>query len=225
MGDKFRMPELEIYLITILAVAFTVAYSIGSRYNYKLQRKIWKTLSEEIKPYSQKVAFQSLGSSGFKIAYKPAKDYLKKLEISIVLMSREIPIYYFFAKHMGKHDTIILKSNFEVAPDFSLEIVKKGTKLHRELVKNPNYIELQHEKLSEYFFVASSNRDKALEFLSNKSIISEIIKVGNEIDRLSIASEEPHLLLSCSMEENIIHQLLNIASACGRSLEQIKGGM
>ncbi len=219
------MPELEIYLITILAVAFTVAYSIGSRYNYKLQRKIWKMLSDEIKPYSKKVAFQSLGSSGFKIAYKPAKDYLKKLEISIVLMSREIPIYYLLAKHIGKHDIIILKSNFEVAPDFSLEIVKKGTKLHRELVKNPNYKELHYDRLSEYFFVASSNRDRALEFLSNKNIIKEIVEVGNEMDRLSIASEEPHLLLSCSMGENVIHQLLNIASACGRSLEQIKGGM
>ncbi|MEM2806790.1 MAG: hypothetical protein QXK86_08095 [Candidatus Bathyarchaeia archaeon] len=225
MEIKVRMPELEIYLITIFAVAFTAAYSIGSRYNYKLQRKIWKMLSEEIKPYSQKVAFQGLGSSGFKIAYKPAKGHLKKLEISIVLMSREIPIYYLLAKHMGKHDTIILKSNFEVTPDFSLEIVKKGTKLHKELVKNSNYVELQHEKLSEYFFVASSNRDKALEFLSNKNVIKEIVKVGNEIDRLSIASEEPHLLLSCSMEENIIRQLLNIASACGRNLEQIKGGI
>jgi hypothetical protein len=219
------MPELEIYLIVILALAFTAAYSVGSRYNYKIQKKIWRTLSEEIKPYSKKVAFQSLGSSGFKIACKPATNQLKKLEISIVLMSREIPLYYFLSKYMGKHDTITIKSNFEVVPNFSLEIVKKGTKLHRELFGSSKYTELQHEKLSEYLFLASSNPDRALAFLSDRNVVREIIKLGDKIDRLSITSKEPHLLLSCPMEENIIHQLFSLASACGKALEQTKGGI
>jgi len=213
------MPELEIYLIIILALAFTAAYSIGSRYNYKIQKKIWKTLSEEIKPYSKKVAFQGLGSSGFKIACKPATGKITKLEISIVLMSREIPLYYFLSKYMGKHDTITIKSNFEVVPNFSLEIVKKGTKLHRQLVERSNYTELQHEKLSERFFIAGSNKDRALEFLSDRNVVREIIQFDGEIDRLSITSEEPHLLLSCPMKENVIPRLLNLASACGKALE------
>ncbi|MEM3696385.1 MAG: hypothetical protein QXQ94_02620 [Candidatus Bathyarchaeia archaeon] len=219
------MPELEIYIIIILALAFTAAYSIGSRYNYKIQKKIWKTLSEEIKPYSKKVAFQGLGSSGFKIACKPAKNQLKKLEISIILMSREIPLYYLISKYMGKHDTIVIKSNFEIVPNFSLEIVKKGTKIHRELVQKSNYKELQHEKLSEHFFLAGSNPDRALEFLSDRNFVREIVKLDSEIDRLSITGEEPHLLLSCSMKENVIHQLLSLASACGNALEQIRSGM
>jgi hypothetical protein len=223
--DKNSMPELEIYLIIILALAFTAAYSIGSRYNYKIQKKIWKTLSEEIKPYSKKVAFQGLGSSGFKIACKPATGKITKLEISIVLMSREIPLYYFLTKYMGKHDIITIKSNFQVVPNFSLEIVKKGTKLHRQLVERSNYTELQHEKLSEHFFIAGSNKDRALEFLSDRNVVREIIQFGGEIDRLSITNEEPHLLLSCLMKEDAIRQLLSLVSTCGNALEQIKGDM
>ncbi|MDI6905130.1 MAG: hypothetical protein QMD13_06560 [Candidatus Bathyarchaeia archaeon] len=218
------MPELEIYLIIILALVFTAAYSFGSRYNYKIQKKIWKTLSEEIKPYSRKVAFQGLGSSGFKIACKPTTGQITKLEISIVLMSREIPLYYFLSKYMGKHDTLLVKSNFEVIPNFSLEIVKKGTKLHRELVEKSNYTELQHEKLSECFFLASSNPDRALEFLSNRNVVQELIKLNGEMNRLSMTSEEPHLLLSCPIKENVIQQLLSLAFACGKALEQTKSG-
>jgi len=213
------MLELEIYIVTILAVSFTLAYAFGSRYNYKIQKKIWKALSKEMKPYSKEVAFQSLGSSGFKIACKPATDKITKLEISIVLMSREIPLYYFLSKYMGKHDTIMIKSNFEVVPNFSLEIVKKGTKLHRELVASSKHTELQHEKLSERFFIAGSNKDRALEFLSDRNVVREIIQFDGEIDRLSITSEEPHLLLSCPMKENVIPRLLNLASACGKALE------
>ncbi|MGB9693289.1 MAG: hypothetical protein ACPLYF_00430 [Fervidobacterium sp.] len=213
------MPELEIYIVTILAVSFTLAYAFGSRYNYKIQKKIWKTLSKEMKPYSKEAAFQSLGSSGFKIACKPQTDQLSKLEVSIVLLSREIPFYYLISKYRGKCDNIVIKSNFKTAPGFTLEIVKKGTKFHREIVKNSKFIQLQNEKLSEFFFLASSNPDQASEFFSKRSIVQNITKLGSKIERLSITSEEPHLLLICDLEENIIGQLLSLTSVCGKSLE------
>jgi len=219
------MQELEIYIITILAIAFTVAYSLGSRYNYKIQKKIWKEISGEIKPYSGKVSFKGFGSSGFKIACSPSMGKLKKLEILIILLSREILLYYLFSKCRRKHDTIVVKSNFYVVPNFSLEIVKKGTKIHKELIKKPNLTELRHEKLSEQFFLTSSNPDAASKFLSNKDIIQRIIKLNTLMNRLSITSEEPQLLISCSIRENVISQVLNLAFACGRVMEQIRNDM
>jgi len=150
---------------------------------------------------------------------------LKKLEISIVLMSREIPLYYVLSKCMGKHDIIVIKSNFEAAPNFTLEIVKRGTKIHKELAQNSNYKELQQEKLSAYFFLASLNPYKALEFLSDKDVTREISRLSSEIERLSITSEEPHLLLTCPLKENVIHQLLSLTFTCGKAMEQTKSGM
>jgi len=217
-----NMPELEIYIITILALSFTLAYAFGSRYNYKIQKKIWKKISNEIKPYSKKVAFKSLGSSGFKIACKSKRGPLSKLEVSIVLLSREIPLYYLISKYAGKHDAIVIKSNFKSAPEFTLEIVRRGTKFHSKLVEKTNYTELHHKKLSEHFFLASSKPNRASEFLSNGNILQSLLKLSNKIERLSITNEEPHLLLSCPMEEDLIHQLFSLASACGKVLESLK---
>ena len=213
------MLEPEIYIVTILALLFTVTYVVGSRWNYKIQKKIWETLSKEMKPYSKEVAFKGLGSSGFKIGCKPKTGKLTKLEVSIALLSREIPLYYLFSRYEGKHDNIIIKSNFRTTPNFALEIIKKGTKFHREILKNPKLKELQYEKLSEYFFLASSNSNQALKFLSNRSVAQGITRLSNNIERLSITSEEPHLLLFCTMKENIIRQLLNLASVCVEALE------
>jgi len=213
------MLELEIYIVTILALLFTVAYAVGSRWNYKIQKKIWKTLSKEMKPYSKEVAFKGLGSSGFKIGCKPKTGQLTKLEVSISLVSREIPLYYLFSRCKGKYDNIAVKSNFRTAPNFTLEIIKKGSKLRREILKNPKLKEIQLEKLPENFLVYSSTQSQAIEFLSDMNVVSKIRKFSEHMERLSITDKEPHLLLSCAMEETIISHLLALASLCGKAVE------
>jgi len=210
---------LEIYIITILAVLFTVMYTVGSRWNYKIQKKIWATLSKEIKPYCKSVAFKGLGSSGFKIGCKPTAGPFTKLEVSTVLLNREIFLYHLISKYEGKRDNIIIKSNFKTTPNFTLEIIKRGSKFHKEILKNPKLKETQHEKLSEDFFICCSKPNPAMEFLSNRNIVSKIRKLSDHIERLSITNKEPHLLLSCTMEEATIPQLLSLASLCGKVVE------
>lgn len=215
------MLEIEIYIVTILALLFTVTYIVGSRWNYKIQKKVWKTLSKEMKAYSKEVAFKGLGSSGFKIGCEPKTGPLAKLEVSIALLGREILLYHLFSKYKRKRDSIVIKSNFRKTPNFALEIVKKGTKFHKETLKNPKLKELQHGKLSECFFLASSDSNLAMEFLSNRKVTLSVTRLSNDIERLSITNKEPHLLLSCTMEEKAIRQLLHLASVCGETLESM----
>jgi len=210
---------LENHAVTILALLFTVTYVIGSRLNYKIQKKVWKTLSKEMKLYCKEAAFKGLGSSGFKIGCRPKTGPLAKLEVSIALLPREISLYFLFSKYKGKRDNIVLKSNFRTTPNLTLEIIKRGSKFHKELLKNPTLEELQHEKLSEYFFLASSNSNIAMEFLTNKGVTLGFARLSSYLERLSITKEEPNLLLSCTMDENAIRQLLNIASICGEAAE------
>jgi len=215
---------LEIYVITILAVLFTVTYAVGSRWNYKIQKEIWATLSREIKPYCRSVAFKGFGSSGFKIGCKPTAGPFTKLEVSIILLSREMLLYYLTSKCGGKRDRIVIKSNFRRPPNFALEIIKRGSKLHKGKLKAPELKEIQQEKLSEDFFICCSRPSLALKFLSNRNVVLKIRKLSSHIERLSITKEEPHLLLSCKMEETNIPQLLSLASLCGKAILSMTSG-
>lgn len=206
---------LEIYIITILAVFLTIMYAVGSRWNINIQKRVWAVLSKEIKPYCRSVAFKGFGSSGFKIACKPKAGPFAKLEISIVLLSREITLYYLVSKWRGKSDSITIKSNFKVAPHFTLEIVKMGTRLHRKLLENPKLKEVRQEEVSG-FYICCSKPDAVAGLISNKSVVSRIRRLSDHLERLSITNEEPHLILSCRMDEAVIPQLLSLASLLGK---------
>jgi len=85
--------------------------------------------------------------------------------------------------------------------------------------KNPKLKEIQQEKLPENFLVYGSTQSQAIEFLSDMNAVSKIRKISEHMERLSITDKEPHLLLSCTMEETIISHLLALASLCGKAVE------
>ncbi|MFQ5836284.1 MAG: hypothetical protein ACE5HG_00340 [Candidatus Bathyarchaeia archaeon] len=214
---------LEIYAIVVLAFMFFGAYIIGRHWNYRIQKNIWKDFSEEIKPYCRSVSFKGLGPSGFKVGCRiRKKSPLRKLEISAILLDREFLLHYLFSKYKKQYDRIIVKSNFEDSPNFSLEVVPKGTKMSKKALEYlTQFSEVKLRRISENFLVKTSKPSQVRKLFSDKSFLSKFLQLNTHIKRLSISKKEPHLLLVCTMGENVLHLLLNLILQCGQSVSAI----
>lgn len=217
---------LENYVIVILALLFIVGYLIGRQRNYKIQKEIWRVLSSEIKPYSKSVSFRSLGSSGFKIACRLGKEApLRKLEISTILLDREFLLYYLISKYRKQHDRIILKSNFKDTPNFRLEVIPRGVKANKGMPEN--FIRLKEVRLggiSENLLVKASKVTTARKIFSDDALLNSFLQLKGYVKRLSITTEEPHLLLVCSWEKNVVHPLLDFTWNCGEMVDALVKG-
>ena len=212
---------LEIYVITALAVLLMSMYMVGDRWNYRIQKRVWRVLSKEIKPYCKSVAFKGLGSSGFKVGCRPKVGPFSKFEVSVVLLAREMPLYYLLSKYRGKHDSIVIKSNFKRAPNFSMEVIRKGGRFDKEMLKQPELKGFKPSDLLESFRIRASKPRRAAKILSSKAIIRDLTRLDEHVERLSIRSEEPHLLVACAMKEDLIQPLLSLASRCGEAVESV----
>lgn len=212
--------SLEIYLIAALAVILMSMYMVGDRLNNRIQKRVWRVLSKEIRPYCKSVAFKGFGPSGFKVACRPKTGSLSKLEVSVVLLARGMPLYYLLSKYRGKHDSIVVKSNFKGAPNFSIEVVRKGGRFNKEMLKQPELKDFTPSALLEGFHLRASKSRPASKILS-KGIIGDLRRLGEHVERLSIGSEEPHLLVDCAMKEDLIKPLLSLVSLCGEAVESV----
>ena len=213
--------SLEIYLIAALAVMLMGMYIVGDRWNYRIQKRVWRVLSKEIRPYCKSVVFKGLGASGFKVACRPRAGSLRKLEVSVILLAREMPLYYLISKYRGKHDSIVIKSNFKRAPNFSLEVIRKGGRFDKEMMKQPELKGFKRSDLLESFRIRASKSRPAAKILSSKAIIGDLTRLDGHVERLSIRSEESHLLVACAMKEDLIQPLLSLASRCGEAVESV----
>lgn len=213
--------SLDVYLVVALAVALTVMYIVGDRWNYRIQKRVWRVLSREMRPYCKSVAFKGLGSSGFKVACRPKAGSLSKLEISVILLARGMPLYYLLSRYRGRHDSIVVKSNFRRPPNFSLEVVRKGGRFDKESLGQPELESFKGSDLLEGFRIAASKLRPAARVLSSKVVVRGLRRLNGYVERLSIRSEEPHLLMACVMKEGLIRPLLSLASKCGEAVESV----
>ena len=216
--------NLFLYIIIGLAFVLTTGYIIGMKYNYKLQKNIWEILSKDLKKYSKKVKFKSYGSSGFAILCNKLEK-LGKTEIDVLLCAREVTLYYMVAKLKGTRDKIHVKANFHIQPLFELEIIRRDSKfIESSLQHLKKWENVEVEAISNQLVVKTTNKKLGTNLLSDKKLIMKLSKVKNSLERISISKDEPHLIITCKLDKEIIIPLIDLARAFGNSMTNIVHG-
>ena len=208
----------EMAIILGLTVSLIALYALGSIWNRRIQRSFWRELRTVLKRYSRRVSFKSLGSSGFKAAFRPSSGPLKKVEISLVLLAREMPLYLLAAYATGRRDMMIVKANLAERPDFQLEVFGKGARLEREItVKEGLFKPVKVGGLGRYVNVLSDKPGKASELLSGE-VLECLTALRGCLERFSVSRREPHVLIACRRDESAIGTVFRLLEATAEAI-------
>ena len=213
----------ELMIIIGLVVFFTVAYAFGAIRNRRIQRAFWGKLRLAVKRYASKVSFLGLGSSGFKIAFKPRSSPLSKVEISLVLLAREMPLYFLTALALGRRDRMIVKANVRKKPDFHFEVFRRETSLEKEIALSlKKFKDVEAGGLSRYFKVKADKPGRA-EDLLRRGVLDHLVSLREVLERFSISRSQPHILLICRRDEEAIEPILNALDTAAKALAEMYG--
>jgi len=214
--------SVEMYAIIIVSAFFAGAYALGSRLNYRIQKRIWGVLSKELKSYCRSVRFQGFGSSGFRVVCKPV-GAITKLEVTVALLTREMPLYLAFLRLKRRRDRVVVKSNFSKHPTFHVEIIRKGSPTEEKWKHLVELKEVELTELADQFSVKASSTRLALRLLSDRDLLSGLKRLSKYVERLSITRKEPHLLLVCAADVDIIQPLMRLVAKIGNRMAIISG--
>ena len=215
--------DWEMSLIIGLTVVFVASYALGSIWNRRIQKAFWNSLRERLRRYTRRVSYKSFGSSGFKVAFRPPSGPLRKMEIALILLAREIPPYLLAAYALGRRDRMIFKANAVARPTLHFEAIgpktslKKDVKLKLEALKP-----VEAGGLSRYITILSDKPDRASEFLK-KGVFEKLMKLRECLERFSISKTEPHILLVCKRNEEAIGEALDLLEKTANLLRELSG--
>ena len=215
--------DWEMPVIIGLTVVLVSSYAFGSIWNRRIQKAFWSSLRGYLRRYTGRVSYKSLGSSGFKVAFRPPSGPLRKVEVSLILLAREMPPYLLAAYALGRRDRMIFKANAVARPNFHFEAIgpktplKKDVKLKLEALKP-----VEAGGLSRYITVLSDRPDRASELLK-KGIFDKLVKLRECLERFSISKTEPHILLVCRRNEGAIGEALSLIEKTADLLKELSG--
>ena len=215
--------DWEMSVIIGLTVVFVASYAFGSIWNRRIQKAFWRSLREALRRYTRRVSYKGLGSSGFKVAFRPPSGPLKKVEVALVLLAREIPPYLLAAYALGRRDRMIFKANVVAKPGFHLEAIGPKTPLRKEVkLKLEALKPVEAGGLSKYITILSDKPDLASELLK-RGLFDRLMELRECLERFSISRREPHILLVCKRREEAIGKALGLVEKAGDILRELSG--
>ena len=210
--------NIGLWVVIVLTFIFMACYYWGRRKNYKIQKDSWKLLRKHIAQYTKKVDFKTYGSSAFQISIPGRKeDLFKRLELTIALLPREIPLYYLVQKIRGKKDEVIVKTQFRTEPKFSLEAIPKEMKVPKRLRSKFKEIKTESFKGISFF----SSKEGPARLLLNETPIRRRLKdLEKDLRFLSLSAETPHLIFACKLSPEVFSKIFSFIRSLGLKLHE-----
>jgi len=210
--------NIGLWVVIVLTFIFMACYYWGRRKNYKIQKDSWKLLRKHIAQYTKKVDFKTYGSSAFQISIPGRKeDLFKRLELTIALLPREIPLYYLVQKIRGKKDEVIVKTQFRTEPKFSLEVIPKEMKVPKRLRSKFKEIKTESFKGISFF----SSKEGPARLLLNETPIRRRLKdLEKDLRFLSLSAETPHLIFACKLSPEVFSKIFSFIRSLGLKLHE-----
>ena len=213
--------DWEMPVIIGLTVILVASFAFGSIWNRRIQKAFWNSLKKALKRYTRRVSYKGLGSSGFKVAFRPSSGPLKKVEVTLILLAREMPPYLLAAYALGRRDRMIFKANVVAKPTFHFEALGPRTSLRGEIkLKMEALKPVKAGGLSKYITILSDKPDLASELLK-KGLFDKLVELRECLERFSISKTEPHVLLVCRRQEEAIGKALSLIEKAGDILREL----
>ena len=204
----------EYEAIVVLAAAFIVVYIAGTFRNRRLLVKYSQITKKHLGPSSEFLGFRPFGSSGFRaLSNMKSEKPLSKMEIAVSLVDRENVMHYPLSWITKEKDKVTVWAYPRRRPVFSLGIwstKEKAFKPQSELELKE--IKTSHKNL-ETFRILSSDDTKADEFLSDKNLLSSLLKTKDFLHSLLVDENESRIILAGRVTDDSLPALLDLVVA------------
>lgn len=199
-------------LLFAFMVSFTVAYSLGLRKNKILLEKYYTLVNEWINGKFKIVDQRIYRLSGFKVKCKSKGSSLEKMDLTLYLVNRENLLHHIISRFKPHSDVFLCEANFKAKPRFSMEIF------------NPRKVALP-ERMDRVMVLGgleiwSSSAEEAIRVV--EAVKSEVEELGENILRVSLRREVPHLIYSFTPSETKLLVALSFAEKLGDQFKQVK---
>jgi len=128
------MTETYTWAVIALSIALLIWCVVGWLVNRRRVSRLLGWAREGIQGLGGKAAWRSFGTSGFQVAVKGVKHPFKRIEMTVLLESREMHLVWLFNHLRGRRDLMLLKADLRTRPKAEVEVVSKKGRTIRKIL-------------------------------------------------------------------------------------------
>lgn len=191
------MPEMATQVVIALSITLVVWYVAGSWMNRRRASHLLRWIREGVRVFGGEATWRGMGTSGFQVSVKGVKHPFKRIEMMVLLESREMLLLWLFNRLRGQRDLMVFKADLRTRPKAELEIAPKKGRVTRKILK----------AIEEEAWARGGIEDTDLMLLRKgkevTSLAEKLAPLLREyapyIRRLSLRKESPHFLVNLSL--------------------------
>ena len=191
------MSDLTTQAVIALSIALVVWYFMGSQINRRRAGSSLRWIREGVQVLGGQATMRPLGTSGFQVNVEKTKGPFKKVEMMVLLESREMLLFWIFNRLRGQRDLLVLKSDLRARPKTELEVIRKGARMAKKALKAIDDETWVREEIEDGKLIMA-HRGKARPGLSEK-LTPLLREYTPYILTVSLRKSSPHLLANLSL--------------------------
>lgn len=179
------------WIVIALSAFLFIWYFLANSANRKRGTATYRWLYRCLKTVGEVSDAEWIGASnmGARLTVKKAKKPFRRVEAHYLLEPREFPPYWLYSRLKGKHDEVLIRVVFRIAPKGSLEVKRTTGNRSNQLTAN---LRIQPG----FELVNSDLEDAQLLNMVNNFLVEN----GETVKRIVIQRNIPHLEISARIK-------------------------
>jgi hypothetical protein len=190
------MAEIETQVVIAFCALLVVWYVVGWQMNRRRGERLLAWILQGLRAFSDQITVSRLGTSGFQVNVGKTEAPFKRIEATILLEPREIPLLWIFNLLRGRADQLVFKGTLRAWPRGEVEVVKARGSSARRVLKGLDEEDWARQETASGLVIAYRGKKSQ----QQADAISHLLEdLGPRLLRLSLSKKAPHLLVSVSL--------------------------
>lgn len=180
-------------IMWVVIIVLAGGYLAGTWLNRRRSRALGAWLQAGLETLGGKPIWKWVGtrSSGAQVTVEGARKPFRQLQITYLLLTRELLPLWGVELLRGKHDMLVIRADLRAKPDREFEVVPLQGALRRKLDRESKQSWEWHEGLARLGIGTQGTGDKAVV----EQVTGFLEPYARHVQRLSLRQRSPHLIL------------------------------
>lgn len=191
------MSGIATQAVIALSIALVIWYVVGAQMNRRRASHLLRWVREGVREFGGEATWRGLGTSGFQVTVNGAKHPFRRIEMTVLLESREMLLLWLFNRLRGQRDLMIFKADLRTRPKAEMEVMRRRGGIAQEVLKAMDEKSWVKGKIEDTnLMVVRKGKDIAA--LAER--LSPLLREhAPYILRISLREASPHLLVNLSL--------------------------
>lgn len=192
------MTDIANQAVIALSIALVVWYLVGSWLNRRRGLDLLRWIREGVRTLGGEATMQWLGrTSGFQVTVRKVKHPFRRIEMMVLLESREVLLLWLLNHLRGQRDSLILKADLRTTPKSEVEIVPRRGRISKKILKAIEGEAWAKGEVEDTGLIVL-RKGKEVAKLAEK-LAPLLHEYAPHVLRLSLKKNSPHLLVNLSL--------------------------